>query len=195
VNRRRTLVAFALASTLLTSACGQGAVEDNAGRSTAGADATPSAKKSSAAPVDSSPRTVEAKRHDAAGGVAELAEVRVTEHKGFDRVRFQFSRGVSKVFAEYMDELREPGRGRKVALAGEHKLVLVFVGVERQEPAISAAQTSTVREVRASGVFEGEMIVGIGTRSKGEGPAGYRVGLEGKTVTVDVAHRGSSAKG
>lgn len=195
---RLTLVAFALASTLLTTGCGEGAV-DGAGQSTGRADATPSANTSPArqkAPQDASPRTVEGRSAsgDAAGGGApRLEDVRVTEHGTFDRVRFDFSGDISKVFAEYMDALREPGRGRQVPLAGEHQLVLVLVGVARQNPSIDAEPTAAVREVRTSGVFEGEMIVGIGTDTEGAGPAGYRVRLGDDTVTVDVAHRASAS--
>jgi hypothetical protein len=199
VKRRLALVAFALASSLLTSGCGQGTVEDGAGRSTPGGEAAPSAGESSAppsaAPSDVSPRTVEAEEQGDADGAAKLSAVKVTEHPAYDRVRFTFDGGVSTVFAEYMDALREPGRGRKVDLRGEHKLVLVFVGVARQDPAVSVDPTSTVREVRASGVFEGEMIVGIGLDTKGEGPAGYRVDVAGDSVTVEVAHRASPAAG
>ncbi len=197
---RLTLVAFALASTLLTTGCGEGAV-DGAGQSTGRAGATPSADSSPApqkAPQDASARTVEGRPAggDAAGrgaGAPRLEDVRVTEHGTFDRVRFDFSGDISKVFAEYMDALREPGRGRQVPLAGEHQLVLVLVGVARQDPSIDAESTAAVREVRASGVFEGEMIVGIGTDTEGAGPAGYRVRLGDDTVTVDVAHRASAS--
>ncbi|MDT0378467.1 hypothetical protein RM572_06695 [Streptomyces sp. DSM 42041] len=195
MKRRPALVAFAVASALLTSGCGQGTVEDGSGRSTPGGEAAPSAGKSSAppsaAPADVTPRTVEAREQGDAGGAAKLSSVKVTRLPAYDRVRFTFDGGVSQVFAEYMDALREPGRGRTIDLKGEHKLVLVFVGVARQDPAGRADTTDTVREVRATGVFEGEMIVGLGLDSEGEGPAGYRVEVKGDSVTVEVAHRAS----
>lgn len=199
MRTRLAVTALALAAVLLTSGCGQEPAQhaqDDAGRSTAG-EVTPSGTGApalpSTAPADSSPRTVEAKRHGATAAPARLADVRVTAHDAFDRIRFEFSGGVSKVFAEYMEELREPGRGKRIPLAGEHTLVLVFVGVARQDPALRTDSTSTVREIRASGVFEGEMIVGLGLDSEGDGPAGYRVEADGTSVTVDIAHQASPA--
>lgn len=200
MKRRLSLVAFALASTLLTSGCGQQTVEDGESGSTAGASPSASAEaspdRSAAAPANASARTFEVEGGDAEGGPAKLSSVKVTEHGAFDRVRFDFGAGgVSKVFAEYMDELREPGRGRKVELAGEHKLVLVFVGVARQKPSVTVDPTGTVRDVHASGVFEGEMIVGVGVDTEGDGPAGYRVQLDGSSVTVEIAHRAAPREG
>ncbi|EST39284.1 hypothetical protein N566_02835 [Streptomycetaceae bacterium MP113-05] len=198
MNRRLSLVAFALVSTLLTSGCGQETVEDGEGSTGAGASPSTSAEappdRSADAPADTSARTIEGDEQGDAAGTAKLSSVRVTEHDAFDRVRFEFGGGVSKVFAEYMDELRGPGRGKKIELAGEHKLVLVFVGVARQDPDVTVDPTGTVRQVRASGVFEGEMIVGVGLGTEGDGPAGYRVETEGSSVTVEIAHRAAPRK-
>lgn len=190
---RTALVALALTSALFIAGCGEGAM-DGAGQST-GRDGASRSAEASAAPQDASPREVEGKPPRAAAGdsAAKLKSVKVTEHGAFDRVRFEFGGGgVTKVFAEYMETLREPGRGTKVPLAGEHRLVLVFVGMARQDPAVDAKSTTAVREVRATGVFEGEMIAGIGTDTAGDGPGGFRVRLEGNTVTVDVAHKAST---
>jgi hypothetical protein len=187
VKPRLTRVALALASVLLTTGCGEGAVDG-----AAGADGSPSAEASvSAAPGDTSPREVTGRsasnRTDDSAAV--LENVEVSGHGAFDRVRFDFSDDVSKVFAEYLDAFREPGRGRKIPLAGEHRLVLVFVGTGRHVPSVDAQSAAAVREVRAAGVFEGELTVGIGTHSEGRGPGGFRVRPNGKTVLVDIAHR------
>jgi hypothetical protein len=186
------LVALAFASVLLTAACGEGTM-DGAGQSNGRTD-TGSSAEASAAPQDVSPREVEGQPPHARadGSAAELQQVTVTEHGDFDRIRFEFGGGVDKVFAEYLDALREPGRGQKVPLAGEHRLVLVFVGMARQDPAVDVRPTSAVRDVRVTGVFEGEMIAGIGTHTSGDGPGGFRIGLDGRTVTVDVAHKAST---
>lgn len=185
---RTALVAVALACTLLTAGCGEGTV-DGAGRD----GAEPSAQ-ASGAPQGTGPVEVEGlSRRTAADAAVLLTGVKVTGHDTFDRVRFTFDGGVTKVFASYQEALREPGRGRKIPLAGEHRLVLVLVGTARQKPAVDVRATTAVREVRAAGVFEGEMTVGIGTETAGDGPGGFRVRVDGNTVTVDVAHKAATA--
>lgn len=194
MRSRPTLAAFALASALLTAGCGEGSV-DGAGQTTGRPTASPSGSATlSAAPQDTSPREVKASSSGTEAGqsAVKLARVQVSEHGAYDRVRFEFSGRPTKVFAEYMDALRAPGRGEKIPLAGEHQLVLVFVGMERQKPSVETKSTTAVREVHASGVFEGEMIVGIGTDTEGDGPAGFRVRLDGDAVIVDVAHKAST---
>lgn len=193
MRSRHALAAFALASVLLAAGCGEGSM-DGAGQSPERPTTSPSPSRSatlSPAPTDASPREVESSSSGAEAGdsAVKLSSVQVTEHDAYDRVRFEFSGGPTKVFAEYMEALREPGRGKRIPLAGEHQLVLVFVGLERQTPTVETKSTTAVREVHAAGVFEGEMIVGIGTDTEGEGPAGFRVRLDGDDVIVDVAHK------
>ncbi|MFR9673649.1 hypothetical protein [Streptomyces sp. TR06-5] len=186
---RHRLAAFALASVMLTAGCAQG-TGDGAGQSKGRSHASPSPSRS-AAPTDASPREVEGRP---ASGASEprLRDVEVTGHGTFDRVRFTFSGGVGTVFAEYMQALRDPGRGNRIPLAGEHPLILVFSGVARHRPTLDVEPTAAVREVRSTGVFEGELTVGIGTQGTGHGPAGFRVRMKDDAVLVDIAHRAES---
>ncbi|PRX51458.1 hypothetical protein B0I33_101612 [Prauserella shujinwangii] len=123
------------------------------------------------------------------GGTVRLADVRVGRHATFDRVVFEF-RGGRPGYEVGYGELDEPGSGRRVEIAGDQALEVVF----RDGRALRSPEGRTalrpdlpaIAAVRYVGGFEAVTKWGIGAPTR----LGFRVQeLSGPPrLAVDVAH-------
>lgn len=133
-----------------------------------------------------------ARKSGAAAGATQpapvLEAVRVGRHATFHRVVFEFSAGTPEFYAEYAETLRQAGLGRKVAVAGEHDLLLVFRGVTPESHFDATPTTSVIREVRVVSIFEGEARIGIGLSTDVPDRPAFRVNTFGDKVVLDFAH-------
>lgn len=117
-----------------------------------------------------------------------LEAIRVGRHATFHRVVFQFSEGTPEFTAEYAETLRQAGLGRKVEVAGEHDLLLVFRGLTPESHFDATPTTSVIREVRVVSIFEGEARIGIGLTTGAADRPAFRVNTFGDKVVLDFAH-------
>lgn len=127
---------------------------------------------------------------------ARLADIRVGRHQDFDRVVFDFASATQpKYTVRYVKdgELRAPGSGRPVAIAGQYDLEVTF---EKTSNAGLNDDGTTpgypaVREVKYLGGYEQVHMSAIGVNGEGAGGRpGFRVyRYDNPTrVVIDVAH-------
>lgn len=150
---------------------------------------SPSAKPSPS--PDTASWTTARKSREAVGDPDEspvLEAVRVGRHATFHRVVFEFSEGTPEFSAEYVRTLRQAGLGRKVEVAGEHDLLLVFRGVTPESHFDATPTTSVIREVKVVSIFEGEARIGVGLTTDGPDRPAFRVDTFGDRVVLDFAH-------
>lgn len=127
---------------------------------------------------------------------AMVKEVRVGQHKTFDRVVIDFAPGsalpsyeVSWVPAN--EQLRAPGSGQAVALAGDRVLKVTLQNARNRDPATVEPALPAVREVHSFGSFEAVASLGIGVATGTLDEVGFRVTTiaEGPPrLVIDVAH-------
>ncbi|WP_101256692.1 AMIN-like domain-containing (lipo)protein [Streptomyces barkulensis] len=120
-----------------------------------------------------------------------LTAVRVTGRDVHDRVTFEFDGGVPAHIVAYLEPLHQPGSGTLVPVEGEHSIEVVLVGALPDGEYGGKEQTSGVREITKVGLFEGELRVGIGLDTEGDGRAGFRVVTEADRLHVDITHGAS----
>ncbi|MFH0243784.1 hypothetical protein ACGRHY_15465 [Streptomyces sp. HK10] len=120
-----------------------------------------------------------------------LTAVRVAGHDAYDRVTFEFDGGVPAHMVAYLEPLHQPGSGTPVPVEGEHSVEVVLVGALPEGEYGGKEQTSGVREITKVGLFEGELRVGIGLDTEGDGRAGFRLVTEANRLHVDITHGAS----
>lgn len=105
----------------------------------------------------------------AAPRLAQLVNVRVGQHTGFDRVVFDFEGPLpTEHFVRYVKELRRDGSGNKVPIAGRAVLQASFQGARMHRdgqptaPVRRAYATKNVNTTVAAGEFEAVVSYGIG---------------------------------
>lgn len=141
-RRLRTLVPGAIALALATSACfGGGAstpasAEPSAAPSdqpSTAASAAPASAPASAAPVDF---TCDLPVHlDATAAIANITDVRVATHSGFDRVVFELADGLPEVLLERASPpFAHDASGDPIDVEGSSFLRLTLIGGTKQMP-------------------------------------------------------------
>ncbi|HZD00631.1 MAG TPA: LPXTG cell wall anchor domain-containing protein [Actinomycetes bacterium] len=122
-----------------------------------------------------------------------LVALRAGRHDSFDRVVFQFDGPLPSYSVRYVPEVIQDGSGLPLTLRGSAFLEVTIGAISHDEAGRSTLPVSrlqpnfpTVRDVRAPGDFEAQIIAGIGVAQR----AGFTVfDLTGPSrIVIDLAH-------
>ncbi len=138
-RRLRTLIPGAIALALVTSACFGGASPSASAEPSAAPSEQPStapsaaAASASAAPIEF---TCDLPIHlDATTAIANITDVRVATHDGFDRVVFEFADGLPEVLLERASPpFTHDASGEPIDVGGSSFLRLTLIGGTKQMP-------------------------------------------------------------
>jgi hypothetical protein len=143
-RRHRTLIPGAIALALATSACFGGGASPSASAEPSAPVSQPSATPGSsvtapsAAPSEAAPTefTCDLPIHlDATTAIANITDVRVATHEGFDRVVFEFAGGLPEVILERASPpFAHDASGEPIDVDGSSFLRLTLVGGTKQMP-------------------------------------------------------------
>lgn len=170
-------------------------------RSVGGPGETASPSPSGGGPADGAPwdasRKSERNRGVDATELSVLTGVRVGVHDTYDRVVFDFEGGAPGYVAEYVDALHQDGSGMEVPVAGEHRIMLVFLRAQPEEELGGEGQaTPTVRGLKLVSYFEGDTRFGVGVDARrGDGRPGFRVTTAPNRIVLDIAHEAADSAG
>ena len=149
-------------------------------------------------PEDTSPRSGPGTEEET---VAEVADVRVGRHDGFDRVVIDFEpgQGIPEWTVQWLEgdqQVHEPGSGKTVEMAGNRFLEISLRGVEDRDPQVLEPDLTAVVEVRRFGSFEdmAQLVLGVSTTHGTAREVGFRVDTiteDPPRLVIDVAHAGA----
>ncbi|WP_394216425.1 hypothetical protein [Brachybacterium vulturis] len=149
-------------------------------------------------PEDTSPRSGPGTEDEK---VAEVTDVRVGRHDGFDRVVVDFEpgQGIPEWDVRWLEgdqQVQEPGSGKPVEMAGNRFLEITLGGVEDREPHVLEPDLTAVVEVRRFGSFEdvAQLDLGVSTTHGTAREVGFRVDTITENpprLVIDVAHAGA----
>jgi hypothetical protein len=96
-----------------------------------------------------------------------LVTYRLGTHRGYDRVVWQFARGLPGMKARYVRQVTADGSGLPVRLEGRAFLQVTLTGVKWDGSAVPPEPTLTpqfpaLRQLKPAGVFEGYFTFGLG---------------------------------
>lgn len=96
-----------------------------------------------------------------------LVTYRVGTHRSYDRVVWQFARGLPGMKARYVRQVTADGSGLPVRLEGRAFLQVELTGVNWEGSAVPTEPTLTprfkvLRQLKPAGVFEGYFTFGVG---------------------------------
>jgi hypothetical protein len=129
-------------------------------------------------------------------GTGEVDTVRTGRHDCFDRLVIDIDGPSAGYRAEYVDVVYADGSGHPVSVPGGARVAFTVnhpaysLGLRTGQPAAGVAGFDTFRAVVFGGSFEGQTLLGVGTRARLPfrvftlaGPGGH------SRIVFDVAHR------